>query len=237
MTDKELQLILSEGEAHKIEFKESVGGGLDKDLVALANNDRIEISNPGGLVRGLSPEDFGTKSILRNPTIATLLHRSRYVEKLGTGIAKMRSLLRKAKLPLPRFSFNTFFTVTFTRRAKKTFAITAIPNVVQQAVQQAVHDGIVDAVGDVVIDVVADAVGDAVDDAVKQRLVVGCLYFHQRESATLSEWRRIFNVSRPTAQRDIAVLKSQGLVLFKGSPKRGRYMLTKGGKNLFRRVK
>ena len=48
-------------------------------------DDRIEITNPGGLVKGLKPEDFGKKSVLRNPNIANLLHRIEYIEKMGTG--------------------------------------------------------------------------------------------------------------------------------------------------------
>lgn len=66
-------------------------------------DDRIEISNPGGLVKGLKPEDFGKKSILRNPNIASLLHRADYIEKMGTGIARMRRLMREAKLSPPKF--------------------------------------------------------------------------------------------------------------------------------------
>ena len=30
-------------------------------------DDRIEISNPGGLPKGLPPEEFGKRSVLRNP--------------------------------------------------------------------------------------------------------------------------------------------------------------------------
>ena len=78
-------------------------------------DDRIEISNPGGLVKGLRSEDFGRKSILRNPNIAALLHRAGYIEKMGTGINKIRALLKGAGLPEPVFEFNGFFTVVFKR--------------------------------------------------------------------------------------------------------------------------
>lgn len=61
--------------------------------------DRIEITNFGGLVKGLKPEDFGKKSVLRNPNIANLLHRTGYIEKRGTGINKMRRLVAEAGLP------------------------------------------------------------------------------------------------------------------------------------------
>ena len=38
-------------------------------------DDRVEIYNPGGLPKGLRPEDFGKRSVCRNPLIANLLLR------------------------------------------------------------------------------------------------------------------------------------------------------------------
>ncbi len=78
-------------------------------------DDRIEITNFGGLVKGLKPEDFGKKSVLRNPNIANLLHRAGYIEKMGTGINKMKNLISKAGLPPIKFEFDKFFTVIFKR--------------------------------------------------------------------------------------------------------------------------
>jgi ATP-dependent DNA helicase RecG len=78
-------------------------------------DDRIEITNFGGLAKGLKPEDFGKKSVLRNPNIANLLHRAGYIEKMGTGINKMKKLISKAGLPPIKFEFDTFFTATFRR--------------------------------------------------------------------------------------------------------------------------
>lgn len=78
-------------------------------------DDRIEISNPGGLPKGLKPEDFGKRSVLRNPNIADLLHRAEYIEKMGTGISKIRKFISEAGLKPPKFEFGTFFTVTFLR--------------------------------------------------------------------------------------------------------------------------
>jgi ATP-dependent DNA helicase RecG len=61
-------------------------------------DDRIEISNPGGLPKGLSPEEFGKRSVLRNPKIAGMLHRADYIEKMGTGVRKMQRLMSEAGL-------------------------------------------------------------------------------------------------------------------------------------------
>jgi ATP-dependent DNA helicase RecG len=76
-------------------------------------DDRIEISNPGGLPKGLSRVELGTRSVRRNPLIADLLHRIAFIEKAGTGIRRMREEARKHKCPEPQFAANGFFTATF----------------------------------------------------------------------------------------------------------------------------
>lgn len=75
--------------------------------------DRIEISNPGGLPDGMLPEDLGSKSVRRNPLIADLLHRIAFVEKAGTGIRRMRDGARVQGYPEPEFSSGSFFTAVF----------------------------------------------------------------------------------------------------------------------------
>ena len=42
-------------------------------------DDRVEIYYPGGLPKGLKPEEFGTRSVCRNPLIASLLLRCDYI--------------------------------------------------------------------------------------------------------------------------------------------------------------
>jgi ATP-dependent DNA helicase RecG len=74
---------------------------------------RIEVSNPGGLPRGLTREELGTRSVRRNPLIADLLNRINYVEKAGTGIGRMMEAARRHGCAEPRFVSNGFFTTTF----------------------------------------------------------------------------------------------------------------------------
>ena len=78
-------------------------------------DDRIDISNPGGLPKGMTIADLGKKSVLRNPFIADLLNRADYIEKMGTGITKMRRLLKAAGLKRPRFESTGFLTISFVR--------------------------------------------------------------------------------------------------------------------------
>lgn len=55
-------------------------------------NDRIEILSVGGLPVGTTEEEYlnGSYSNLRNPIIADLLFRIGYIEKMGTGIRRIK---------------------------------------------------------------------------------------------------------------------------------------------------
>ena len=80
-------------------------------------DDRVEISNPGGLLPIVAAE-FGHKSMSRNPLIFGLFTRMHVVEKVGSGIPRMRKLMKDAGLPEPIFGTHGFFTVTFMKRIK-----------------------------------------------------------------------------------------------------------------------
>lgn len=80
---------------------------------------RVEITNPGGLVKGLTPENFGKISMLRNPGIANLFQRIDYIEKMGTGIERIRLALKAAKVPAVRYEFNAVYVKAVFPRPKK----------------------------------------------------------------------------------------------------------------------
>jgi len=56
-------------------------------------SDRVEISNPGGLL--FDKSEFGKRSFARNPLLADLVHRLRIVEKIGSGITRVKDILKK----------------------------------------------------------------------------------------------------------------------------------------------
>ena len=62
--------------------------------------------------KNIYPEDFGKISSPRNQLIAELLSKTEFVEKLGTGINRMKTAMAKAGLNEPLFSFNSFFSIT-----------------------------------------------------------------------------------------------------------------------------
>jgi len=79
-------------------------------------DDRVEITNPGGLPKGLGPKALSKGlSIRRNELIADLFSRLHKVERAGTGIRRMRMSLAEAGLQAPEFEINGFFRTVFHR--------------------------------------------------------------------------------------------------------------------------
>jgi ATP-dependent DNA helicase RecG len=78
------------------------------DIMVEVFKNKLIISNPGGLVKWLSPQDFGKYSRCRNSLISLLLSRTEYVEKMGTGINRMKEEMYNNKLPLPEFEFDEY---------------------------------------------------------------------------------------------------------------------------------
>ena len=78
-------------------------------------NDRVEVTNPGGLVSSISKNEFGKKSSSRNPLIFGLFERMRLVEQIGSGISRMQDLMQEEGLTPPEFNTDGMFTVTFRR--------------------------------------------------------------------------------------------------------------------------
>jgi len=68
-------------------------------------SDRIEVSNPGHLPKGLTPEQLMKphSSDPPNPSIAWPLYLAHYIESLGTGTLDVIRLCREANLPMPDF--------------------------------------------------------------------------------------------------------------------------------------
>ncbi|MCK4666233.1 putative DNA binding domain-containing protein, partial [Candidatus Dependentiae bacterium] len=81
-------------------------------------DDRVVIVNPGGVPSGITKSNFGKESIRRNLIIADLFHRMGKVERIGSGIGKMKSLIESSGLKPPDFELENFFRVTFYRDLK-----------------------------------------------------------------------------------------------------------------------
>jgi ATP-dependent DNA helicase RecG len=80
-------------------------------------NDRIEISNPGGLFGQVNRENFGQGTTdYRNPNLAGVMKDLGYVQRFGFGIPTARRALEKNGNPPPEFLLDDTYTSVVIRR-------------------------------------------------------------------------------------------------------------------------
>lgn len=75
-------------------------------------DDRVEISNPGQLL--FKKPQLGKASISRNPIIFDIFNRTGLVEKVGSGISRIKNAMKERELDVT-FDTDDFFIVTFQR--------------------------------------------------------------------------------------------------------------------------
>ena len=82
-------------------------------------DDRVVITNPGGLPEGITVEELRCehhRSLPRNALLAQVFYYGELLEKWGTGTSRMIALCRKHGIPEPDFSAHPdWFSVTFTK--------------------------------------------------------------------------------------------------------------------------
>lgn len=67
-------------------------------------DDRVEVSNPGGLLPGLNIKKLEGHHSTRNEAICNIFHETLDMERFGTGIKKMKTSMREHGLSGPEFS-------------------------------------------------------------------------------------------------------------------------------------
>jgi ATP-dependent DNA helicase RecG len=108
-------------------------------MVEIFDN-RVEITSPGGAPSGISNQNFGRISIRRNPIIASLLHRIDYVEKMGTGIGRIREAVAETGAEEPIFENDTFFRVVFKRPEMGTNENAGMYNLLKEDASEQVNE-------------------------------------------------------------------------------------------------
>ena len=175
-------------------------------------DDRVEISNFGGLPARLKKEQFGKKSVRRNPLVADLMARAGYIEKMGTGIKKMRALVKAEKLPPIKFEFDDFTTVTFYRKSiweKDSSEPLKFDKKLNVALSQKFNITIK-----------------------RTERIIKILQSIQDESFSVESLSESLQISSRSVEKDIQFLKQHKFIQFEGSPKYGKYKITEKYKNL-----
>ena len=178
-------------------------------------DDRVEISNPGGLLMGVK-KDFGRKSMTRNPLIFGLFTRMDLVEQVASGIPRMREEMQEAGLPEPIFTTDEgFFTVEFKRPQKD--------DIVKS------DDGIVNGIINIDDDPINDPINDPIksnDDPINDPISIDEQVFrliNTKEGMSAPEISKLIGKSLKTAKRSLAKLRKSGKIEFRGALKNGGY--------------
>lgn len=160
---------------------------------------RIEVNSPGGLPPGVTLANIERKHVLRNPLTANYLYDIFYIEKWGTGIARMRRLMREHGLAEPRLEeLDDFFAVTFYGHGDRILDLTP-------------EEGVTD----------LRALG-----LNKRQIEALRLMVNERQELGNTDYRQLFNVSKNTATRDLQGLVETGWIEIKGVGRGIRYRAT-----------
>ena len=182
-------------------------------------NNRVEIYNFGGLHKKLKKSEFGTKSITRNKLIASLMLRAKYIEKMGTGIKKMRRLVRKAGLKPIKFKFTNFTTLTFYRKPLPGGYIIKSPEVV--AMENLIKK----------LSITLGVTEKKVNSLLQILIYVEEGLFSQ------SSFSKSFHIPLRTVERNVNLLKKHQLISFEGSPRSRKYKVTKKYEKLMKPIR
>jgi ATP-dependent DNA helicase RecG len=164
--------------------------------------DRVEISDPGNLPPGLKPEDLGKKSIRRNRILADMFHRMGEVEKVGTGIGRIRNALINAGLSEPKFSFGSFFVIKFERPGYKAMEVTTQDRALER---------------------LGDRLGDRLGERLGENQIKMLSLILDNKNITINDMSNMLEISTTGVEKHISKLKKLGLIHRIGSAKGGHW--------------
>src|SRR3972149_8477710 len=160
-------------------------------------DDRVEIENPGGLPDGITRRDFAKSSVRRNPIIADLFHRVGKVERMGSGIDRMRNLMRDAGLKEPMFEMDDFFRVTFYRDPRYSLKVEKVGEKVGERGGEKLTEN-------------------------RQRIIG---YMMQNKNISAKELAELVGISQRKMEKNISWLKEKGFISRIGPDKGGHWEL------------
>ena len=193
------------------------------DIMVEAYRNKIVIFNPGGLVKWLKPEEFGTISKRRNPIIASLLSRTIFVEKMGTGINRIRKAMETSNLPVPEFKFyeHSFYTSLFDKTMIKGIGIES-----QETVEKTTRK-ILNISRTELLTLLENKVGSKLVERVGSKLVENqlriILLILENEKVSKNKMSEILNISTTAIDKNILKLKNLGIIKRVGPDKGGHW--------------
>ena len=169
-------------------------------------DDRCEISSPGGMYGGKAIQEldiYKLKSERRNPVIADLFHRMRWMDRRGSGLRKIVNETKKlygySEKYAPEFySTHSSFTVV-------------LKNVNYIDTQTEIKN---------------DTINDTINDTQRKILLI----INENPSITSNELSEQVGITERNIKANIKTLKDAGMLEREGARKNGRWVIKNAGK-------
>ncbi|MBI3920915.1 MAG: putative DNA binding domain-containing protein [Armatimonadetes bacterium] len=187
-------------------------------LLVAIYSDRMEVQNPGMLPFGMTLDDLKSGvSRIRNRVIARVFREMGLIEQWGSGYTRIAEACREGGYPTPEWQeFGPALRVTFGPH----------PEVVNQLGPNVPIDETAnETANETVNDTANETANEPVNDTVNDRQTWFIEQVRAGRATTAVDIVAHWNVSIITARRDIALLKTQGLIEFVGAAKKGYYRL------------
>lgn len=163
-------------------------------------DDRIEVSSPGSLLPGLNIKSLEGHHATRNKIICDIFHETKDMEKYGTGIGKMKRLMKEHGLSKPEFKEEgNFFVVKFY--------------------------GPGDKILDLVPSIPKERQTDLRELGLNERQIEALrLMVNERQKFTNRRFRQFFKVTNKTAATDLNALVKIGMAQTRGKGRNVEYL-------------
>ncbi len=170
---------------------------IENNIFVNVFNDRIEVISPGSIPRGLTLKEVEGKSIPRNAIITELFRKAGYIERLGTGLKRMKEEMLMHGLDFPRYTVTkVYFQVTF------------------------------NGPGDKILDLVQPSNElDLRTLGLNERQIEILPYLQQHKFTTSEEYAKKFDITNRTARRDLEKLAAIGYLEKTGKTRASKYSL------------
>lgn len=179
-------------------------------------SDRIEIDNPGNLYGKVNVENFPDETDYRNPNIAEIMANLGYVNRFGSGVNTVASLLEENGSRPAEFllgDMTTFKVVVANADVIENGTNVTVkkPNVIVNVIEKE---------GNVIDNVTVNVYGD-----VSRKEQILSLMRHDKR-ISVKQMAAKLGVTSRTIFREIDILKSEGKIGREGSDKSGTWIVT-----------
>ena len=180
--------------------------------------DKLEIINPGTFPDGITVDSLSKphQSVVRNPDIAHCCLIRKYAEIMGSGTLRMISECQRLGFEIPQWDAkNNFISVVFNNLYYNRIDNEGINEGVNKGND---FEGVIDGI-------------EGITDETQRTLLNIVESFKGQNGVKLKEL--VLRTNRPakTVERYLKILKDLSIIEFRGSPRNGKYYLTKSEEN------